>query len=306
MKEEDAPAITAGTPITHFYYDTWGDETSMTDPNGKLTTFGYNDLGEQDLVVDPPTTDDLMGVQTSLETLTKFNALGQAIDTQEKNSADGTVLQHATSIFDTAGLLKQTENDLTGDTETLQYDGDGNVLFSTDTGIGTTAFLFNALGEESSETDPGQDPINFTYNTLGEILTQIQGSDTITNGYDHDGNQTSFEDPNQKTTTDTYYPDGQIHTSTDILGDATTYTYDDDGNVLSVMDGNGYTTRYAYDADDNLTGVTDPLGNATTYGYDADGNKTSVTDTARQRHALHVRRRRQPDERHRRAQQDDA
>ena len=145
------------------------------------------------------------------------------------------------------------------------YDGDGNLLTTTDPMGNVTVNTYDADNEltEVQSENPS--------------LTVVKTTHT---GYDSDGNVTSQTDGNGNVT-HYYYNDLNEQTSSETaLSQTTTYTYDLDGNLQTLADPNGHTATYTYNADSELTGISysDGVTHAVTYSYDADGHKTGMID----------------------------
>jgi len=138
------------------------------------------------------------------------------------------------------------------------YDGDGNVISTTDALSRTTVYVYDPLNRLVRATDP---------------LNR-----TTAYAYDRAGNRTGLTDPLGRTTVYTYDAADQVTTIQRPDGGLLSMRYDLDGQVITRTDALSHSTGYSYDALNRLVAVTDPLSRTTTYGYDLAGNRTSVTD----------------------------
>jgi RHS repeat-associated protein len=211
---------------TIYGYDTNGNLTAVTDPTGQQTTYTYDGSGELTSVTDPEGNTTQYGYGDGQRT-TVTNQLG-----------DRTEL-----TYDTAGLpigVRDPEGKLTA----LTYDADGRLM---------------------SETGPAGEKTNY--------------------GYDADGNLVSITDPRGHTQTATYDGLDQLASWTDALGRATTYEHDATGNLTSTTNPDGETTSYGYDGLNRLSSISFGAksgGSPTSiigYTYNQQGEPSKVTDS---------------------------
>jgi len=211
-----------------------------------------------------------------------------------------------------AGNALRRQVDPLGNVISYAYDEQFNMTAVTDPRGNTTTMTYDADGNLLTRTAP--EPLShvetFTYNTLGDVLTATDGrANTTSYGYDAAGNLvtitepgsavttlardsagtgllTATTDPRGKTTSLAYDDDANVISTSDPLGNVTTMTYDalsrltsrvDPRGNLSGADPDDFRTGFTYDGD-LLASTTDPLGNALTTTYDAVGNRLTVTD----------------------------
>ncbi|UUO05343.1 hypothetical protein M4951_18415 [Blastopirellula sp. J2-11] len=218
---------------------------SMTAPDGVLTEFEYDEIGNR--------------------TKTTY-AVGTADEA------------YTSATYDSNGSML-TETDELGNTTTYTYDDLKRRISITTAdpdGPGplsatVTSYGYNSLGLLSTQSVNGR-TTTYTYDSKGRL-------DTVTEEDPDDaGPLTSPE------TSYTYDSDGNALTVTDPLGNITTNTYTggqltsvsqpdpDDAGPLSAP-----VTSYTYDANGQILTITDPLSRVTTYEYDNLGRQISVT-----------------------------
>ena len=248
-----ATSTTPDGVTTSYGYDAAGETTSITDGAGNVTSYGYDAAGRQTSTTSP---DGTQSTQT-------FDEAGRMTG-QADLSATGTVLRSSSA----------------------SYDGDGNMLSSTDFNQHTTTFTYDPTGLVASETQP------------------VAASKSITTsfGYDLAGNQTLYTDGNGSKWWTTYnswnlpecqiepptaaYPNQPSTTNPCQTPSTATFasTYDADGNLATLTEPGGVTITNGYDPMGRLTSQTGTGADAATatrsFTYDTAGNMTSAATTA--------------------------
>ncbi len=228
--------------VRTYAYDQFGDLVSYTNTEGDVTRFTYNsDHGLLDI-------NDPRGLSPARN---EYDADGRLVATVDANGNRVTYDHQIASN-------REVYTDRLGNIRTFQYDSDGNVTSQTD-----------ALGNTSS----------MTYNADGEPLTETDAlGNTTTKTYDADGNRLTRTDALGNVQTTTYNSRGSPLTETDPLGNITTLAYDTSGDLVSETDPLGNTTTFTRDSAGNPLTQTDPLGNVTTRTYSSSGEELTVTD----------------------------
>jgi RHS repeat-associated protein len=267
--------------------------TSVTDPNARVTTLGYDGAGNR---------------------LTKQDQGGNCGGVPKTSCT--------TFTFDAGNQLSSVtySDGVTPNVTNLAYDGDGQRTAMTD-GTGTSHWTWNSLHRMTSSANGAGKTIGYGYDLKGQMTSVVYPGTTgtvsrtyddagrlrtvmdwlshqTTFNYDADSNMTSEVYPNS--TTATYTPDGADRLMT--IKDAPTaspnspfasFTYGrDNANQLTSLTSTGvptdnhtwgYTTLnqlkndsatalgYRYDAADNLTQMTAP----TTQAFDAANQLTA-------------------------------
>jgi RHS repeat-associated protein len=281
--------------ITRAGYDGFGNVTSITDPNGNRTDYGYDVMGRLSRITYPPTD----GARAS-----KTMSFDYSTNTQTTTDERGYVtVEH----FDMAGRK----------TETCTYPdqpGAGGGLVTTSTyydGIGREAISIDALGgistrayDERGCVTQVQTPIGVFFEAGVESLFTPRAVTTYDDAGAKSGEtlfSTAARFQTRYATNKLGQPLSRERAYTDYSFGVETasiarelYSYDQNGNkisevdandssqprearrprtteysargkVLSVIDRAGSKTTYEYDGDDNLTRVTDPRGNDAAY-----------------------------------------
>lgn len=276
--------------------------TSITDPNGGLTTASYDDQGNLISSTDPLGFTSTRSYDSTDQTTTVTDAMGVATTTAY--DVNGNVISQSTPLVGSG--QRQTV--------TFAY-GDGqhstDLTSMTDPNGKVWRYSYDAFDDLTSSIDPMGDRTTYTYNIVG-LLTSTTSPDgnapggdkkksTTTVDFSKDYNVLARTDGLGGSTTYAYDASGNLTSQTDALGRTTQYGYDADGQLVSVsrknitvtlfsrddynkdgtlsdvVDAGGNRTTYAYDQLGRLQSTTDPLGHKTTYGYDPLGNLTSTT-----------------------------
>ena len=261
--------------LTYYQHDGNGNITSETDAyntaQARTTQYVYDTAGNliQTIQADPgqidPTTGTLTPTGSNPTTTVTYNALNQAVVSQDANG------DYSYNVYDLDGRLAYA------------IDGDGYV----------TGYTYNAYGEQTAVTryadaidtstlsnwSPGQ-PL--TMQQMPAVLVTSSSDRTITTTYDVQGNKLSVTQPAITYTNS----DGTTATGSPV----TQYTYDAYGNVTSEsvlvqgtpgQTGAIWATTYNYY---NTLGqqvmTVDPMGYVTTNTYDAFGDVISTTQWA--------------------------
>jgi RHS repeat-associated protein len=113
-----------------------------------------------------------------------------------------------------------------------------------------------------------------TMDSLGRP-TGVSGNNgqSMTYGYDKNGNLTSSVDAAGRSTIFTYDDLNRLTNTQTPDGRSTSSIYDADGNLWKVVDPNGLVTEYQYNGFGDLTTVISPDTGTTTYTYDAGGRR---------------------------------
>ncbi|MCX3058378.1 LamG-like jellyroll fold domain-containing protein [Streptomyces beihaiensis] len=310
--ETDGNAAQQVHPITLYGYDTFGDQTSVDDADGDITTYTFDADGERVATSSPAYTPPGSTTAITPTTTATYDKAGHVTSVTD---GDGNT---TSSTYDQLGNLAQVVQPAVGGTSPTThntYDTDGELLSVTDptgavtsgtyddlgraltvsevvrqpsTVTDTTTYGYDDAGNRTSITLPGGEESKADYDAAGNQLKVTDPLGSITHfSYDLDGRLTKTTLPDGTATTSSYNPAGRLTATArlDASGStlATTSTaYDRAGNPTSVTDANGNTTTYAYDAADRLTRQTEPASSTSTittsFGYDAAGQRTRYTD----------------------------
>ena len=264
-------------------YDAVGNVTTSTDALNHTTSYLYDALDRNTVVIDALTR----------RTTTGYDAVGNV--TQVTNSRN-----HATNYSYDALHRQTVVADALGNRTTTAYDAVSNLTQIQDVRSNYSTFAYDALDRQTTAIDQLGHRITTAYDAAGNVTTITdaigkvatfafdaanhqtkivdQLGNITTTAYDVIGNATVTIDPLNHRTTTAYDVLNRPTTITDALSGVATMSLDAAGNLTVLIDPVGNRTTWSFDALNRETQKTDPLNQATTYAYDAIGKLTSTTD----------------------------
>ncbi len=273
-------AINADGVVTQLAYNSQGDLTSMSTPDGNgtelaTTTYGYDSDGEQTSQTAPD--GNLTGANAgNYTTVTAFSNDGDQITVSQGDGSGHTVTARVTHFGYDADGNQTTDESARGFTTTTTYNADDNATVVTDPDGNATLTCYDGDGNVA-QTVP---PVGVAANTLtsGSCPTSYPAdygdrlaADATTYTFDAQGNQTAMTTP---------APAGLTGFET------TSYTYDGNGNILTTtapptsVGGSAQVTTSHYNGADELSSVTTGSGTSaaatTSSCYDPNGDETSA------------------------------
>jgi RHS repeat-associated protein len=239
-------------------YNALGSATSVTDPNGNVTTNYYENSSFPTVITRTvnalsATTKYLYNADGTL--VTTVNPDGSAVTTND--TANGQVCNQMPTTVQypcgqgpsAAGVTQYSYNDA-GELTTMS-DNTGNPTTPTLWSQNTTYSY--TTGQLMSTTDGNNATISYAYNDAGQVTCVAYP--VSTGASCASGSSTS-----NTTVTRTYDTEGRLATVTDWLGNETTYTYGDywtpnSPTTVTYPTATGVTATYAYDPDASLTSL---------------------------------------------------
>jgi len=286
----------SGQITTSYAYDFAGNLTSVTDPNGNVTTYAYDDFGRMLKQASPVTgtTTYIYDAAGNLASTTDANnavtvrtcdALGRVLSSA---ATAGTSTETVTWTYDgatTFGNGRLTSMSDGAGTVTYRYDRRGLLLSESRTSgaaILATSFTYDANGNRTAVAYPSGGVATYTYDHAGRPLSVASGATVLASGatYLPFGPETSLSFGNGTTQTRTYDSRYRIQRNTlaGAGGAIADYTYSEDGagNITSIHDmlDPTYNRDFAYDDLNRLVTANSgtSLWGAGSYRYDAMGN----------------------------------
>ena len=290
-----------GGSATTFTYMPYGEVQTVTDPDGVVTTFGYDTAHRLTDITDAQGND----IHYTLD------ATGHKI-AEQISTASGTVVHSLSRSYNALGQITAV---IDGLSQTVfnagysdSYDANGNLTHSADGLSIQRQQSYDALNRLVSTLDNYNGTDTATANTTTttsldalDRVTSVTDPSSLVTSYTHDGlsNLTALQSPDSGASSSTFDAAGNALTHTDAKGVVATSTYDalDRKTSTSYTDTTANVT-YTYDEANSVTGCTAsaPIGRltrmvenavSTAYCYDARGNviqKTQVvsgtTDSA--------------------------
>ncbi len=276
-------------------YDERGNTLSVTDPEGRVSTYTYNEQGQMLTHTDP------LGF-----TITNiYDDQGYLI---EKRYGSSSVNEEFS--YDTYGRL-ESFTDKNGNTTSYSYNENDQITVVEDPYANTLIHTYDDAGNRISTTDKRGSTANFHYNAAN-LLDTMEKSDgqgnTYTVVYSYDGLQRVISVLNARGNRSLreFTSKGEIEKSINPSGQYIFYDYDADSNISNIeyRDAQGstqekitytrdklgrvtsesrtvgtsktLTTAYTYNALGKIETITNPKQFTTTYTYDQIGRLTGT------------------------------
>ena len=288
-----------GTYSNSYTYDAASNRSSLTAPDGSITTYGYDTLNRLNGLANSWAGSfgfgyDALSRRTSLtrpngvNTSYTYDSVSHLLTVLHQ--AGNTILDGASYTYDNAGNRASKTNYLNGITENYTYDALYELTQVTQGGSTSESYSYDLVGNRLSSLGVPQYNYNssneltsnslgsYSYDANGNTLTDAQGR-SFTWDFENRLTQAVVPGQNGGTTTFKYDPFGRRIQKSGPLG-TTNYLYDL-ASAVEEVDGSGnITARYAQGKR-----VDEPLaqlrsGATSYYQQDGRGSVTSLTNPA--------------------------
>jgi RHS repeat-associated protein len=284
------------TTTTYHYENTRGRLDKVTDQNGKITQYAYDDADRLISVTDAQTptagvttyaydTENLLtSITDALGRVTRFDYTsdGWLQDTYFPPPAGGATPTESYG-YDQVGHLTSVYS-RNAQNVSYAYDDVERLVYKQDP-AGNTTYFYNDLASHLTQvSDPLSGTYNFTYDNMGRLKQAsdsynfLSGAYPVNYGYDAASNRTSMTDPQSGVTNYVYDTMNRLQTLQSPQGNFG-FSYDALSRRTQMTRPNGLTTNYAYDNLSRLLSILHQVGNNTldgaTYTYENAGNRSS-------------------------------
>ena len=236
-------------------YDARGNRLTEVAPNGRLTTFTYDDLDRLTKQVANDVATPTLPTQ-DVTTEYAFDANGRQTAVRSPTNTGGTTVTR--TLYDNLGRVVQTIANCTDTTPPANWwECAGTATPNASTNV-VTVMTYDADGHRLSVTGP--DPSATTGSNTVTVTTRY--------AFDGAGRLCRVLENASVDLQTLAIPCTTAVTGTATSNVSTRYTYDTAGNLASMVDGRGNTTAYGYDAQGRMTSLTDATTGNHLWAYD--------------------------------------
>ena len=263
-------------------YNSQGDLTSFTDPEGKISTYTYDTNHQITATLDAQSRLVVSNVYDSQGHITTQYTQGSTNktwliywsgwQTTEFDPAGGEV----DYLYDDQGRLTTVFDQLDYETDTY-YDGQNHIIYTVSPLDEVSQFVYDGNNNLIQTIDPLNFTNQFVYDNNNNLIKKIDPrGNASTFGYNSQFSLTGSTNGAGDYENYTFNTDGTLHTRTD-SGGTTTNSYDSNG----LLNGIGYpgglgNEGFANSSFGDMTSHTDPRGNVTTFSYN---NRRQLTNS---------------------------
>jgi RHS repeat-associated protein len=285
-------------------YNSQGDLVSVTDQEGKASTYIYDANHQITATVDPLGQTVISNIYDNYGHITTQFSQGDTNKTWKVIWSDGqTIEQDPTGsqrvfTYDSIGRLVGVKDQLGNVTKTI-YDGQNHVIATVSPLGETNQFIYDGNNNLIATVDPLGFTNQFIYDAQNNLISKVDArGNASTFGYNSQFSLTGSTNGAGDWVNYSYYNDGTLHTRTD-SGGQTIYTYDSygqlngisypngngesfvnnaDGDVTSHTDARGFVSNFQYNGRHQLTNSIAPTNIVATVGYNAVGDLQTAVD----------------------------
>ncbi len=271
--------------VQTFSYDDHGNRISASDAAGFATAYRYDDHGNLLSSIDPRGVQTVNGYDETghvpasaagehVLTSTTVTQLGQSAEVKDGNPSAAVTRAENFYYDDAAHPDDRTRAvDAEGRTTTSTFDGFGDLTSRVDgAGAKTQAAYDTGRGWPVTSVSPAGSAAG-----VGANCAPPQRGCTVI-GHDAWGNVTDIKDAFGHSTTSVYDADGNQLGTTDQNNRKTTLVHDPMGRLVRTVRPDGVTTVTDYNPDGTIADELDGANHKTSYGYDGQGRRTGRTD----------------------------
>ncbi|GAB1255821.1 hypothetical protein NBRC116494_03230 [Aurantivibrio plasticivorans] len=188
VEKRSVPYVTGSPTYTEFEYDHYDRPTTVSNADGSLVEYDYEQLNDRRRVT-KTTTIVGPGTNKTYTRVEEYNILNQLIVSYD---AYGTGDQVKTEYgYDAMGNNTWVRVNSDADTDVISdFDNRGNMTQLQDPNAGTINYVYDGLGQATEQTDARGITTKFYYDKLGRMTQRIDdhlGSDQMTNTWSYDG-----------------------------------------------------------------------------------------------------------------------
>jgi RHS repeat-associated protein len=253
-------------------YDDRGNKVKVVAPNGRVTTYTYDDLDHLVKQIDNYVASPSSPVE-DVTTEFAYDADGNQIAVKAPTNVGGSTGYTITRLFyDSLGRKIESITNCTNSGTTPPADPAWKTCAGTGTADASTnlvtLYSYDAEGRQIAVTAP--DP--------SAVLGTSTATTTTRYAYDSAGRLCRVLENASVDLQTLAHPCSDSVSGTTTANISTTYGYDGVGNLTSSTDGNGHTTSYGRDAQGRMISLQDPLMASLSWAFDDNARTKTQTN----------------------------
>ena len=264
---------------TTMSYEYNGDEVTVTDRNGAVTTYRHNDFFQITDIICSDGTKSYVYDENHQRTEAVYPDGGVY---RKEYDSEGNIVcltdpenNRVEMQYVKRGLPSQIR-EKNGGISRMEYNADGNIIIHEDAMGNVTHFEYEQ-GLLSAVIHPDQSRVSFERDENGNIVRRTDETGRVTEfSFDEAGRMVQMTEPGSAIWQYSYDPCDRILSVTNPAGDTRAYTYSDTGKISAIEDFDGSVRQWSYNELDLVSSYVDRNGAVTTYSYDENGNLSEI------------------------------